>query len=582
MRHFALLARDLPKLPPRARVSPARLLEERARRRPNDLALAYRDERFSWAEVDERASRYATWFETLGIRFGDVVALAMNNRPDYLFVVMGLNKLGAVGALINTNLSGKALAHALAVADAKKVLAGSEHASRVAEVLDELTSIDPERDFYVHVEADAPREDVVAGTIANDAVAAASPARRADRALRGIDTFCFIYTSGTTGLPKAAIVTNQRFVAAAILFGRLMHRAGPGDVIYAPLPLYHANGLMLGWGSALVTGAGFAIRRKFSVSEFWEDVRRFGATSFVYIGELCRYLLNAPVQDGERNHRLRVAVGNGLRSDIWAAFQERFRVPIIREFYGSTEGNAPAFNLSGKPGMIGRLSRGQAIVRCDVTTGELLRNAAGFCERVRPGEVGLLIGRILPFVRFDGYVDRKASESKVLRDVFRHGDRYFNTGDLIQLHEARWMSFADRLGDTFRWKGENVSTAEVGEILCGAPGVLEANVYGVEIPGTDGRAGMAALKTSNGFTLEGFATYVREHLAVYQRPLFLRLLRGEMRIVGTLKQQKAEYQTEGYDPAQVSDDLYVLSGERYRAVDAAVYEDIVRGVMNPG
>jgi acyl-CoA synthetase (AMP-forming)/AMP-acid ligase II len=532
--------------------------------------------------VDDRASRYATWFETLGIRFGDVVALAMNNRPDYLFAVMGLSKLGAVGALINTNLTGKALAHALSVAHAKKVLAGSEHAGRLAEVLGQLTGIDPARDFHVHVEADAPREGSTPGTIVNDAIAATSPSRRADRALRGIDTFCFIYTSGTTGLPKAAIVTNQRFVAAAIVFGRLMHRAGPSDVIYAPLPLYHANGLMLGWGAALATGAAFAMRRKFSVSEFWEDVRRFGATSFVYIGELCRYLLNAPVQDGERNHRLRVAVGNGLRSDIWVAFQKRFRVPIVREFYGSTEGTAPALNLRGRPGMIGRLARGQAIVRCDAATGELRRNAAGFCERVRPGEVGLLIGRISPFIRFDGYVDRTASESKVLRDVFRHGDRYFNTGDLIQLHAARWMSFADRLGDTFRWKGENVSTAEVGEILCGAPGVLEANVYGVEVPGTDGRAGMAALKTSNGFTLDVFATYVREHLAAYQRPLFLRLLRGEMRIVGTLKQQKAEYQMEGYDPAQVTDDLYVLSGECYQPLDAAVYADIKSGVRKTG
>jgi acyl-CoA synthetase (AMP-forming)/AMP-acid ligase II len=291
--------------------------------------------------------------------------------------------------------------------------------------------------------------------------------------------------------------------------------------------------MYLAWCAALITGAGIALGRKFSVSGFWQDVTRHRATSFLYIGELCRYLLNRPPQPGERDHCLRVAVGNGMGSDIWQEFQERFDVPVIREFYGATEGIAVTLNLEGRPGMIGRLSPGQLVVRCDLSTGEIRRDAKGRCQNVRPGEVGLLLGRIQKLLPFDGYVERKATSKKILLDVLKPGDRYFDTGDLVHLHEDRWLSFADRAGDTFRWKGENVSTNEVEVILDDAPGVLEANVYGVKLPTADGRAGMAAIRADETFDLEGFADHVRDNLAKYQRPLFLRLLRGEMRATST-------------------------------------------------
>jgi acyl-CoA synthetase (AMP-forming)/AMP-acid ligase II len=568
--HYLRMALDVPKLAPWAHMSPAHLLALRAGKRPNDLALAYLDERYSWAEVDNRASIYQQIFAEEGVRRGDVVAMMMDNRPDYLFALLGLCKLGAVGALINTNATGKALGHAITVAHAKKVLVGSEHLASVRSVFGQLEGLDEARDLYVIEEPDAPVESGPAQVL-NARLETTPAASAIDSDQRGTDVFCYIYTSGTTGLPKAAIIRNQRYLGAAITFGRLMHRCGPGDVIYVPLPLYHSNALMLGWGAALATGAGFALRRKFSVSGFWNDVRKYGATSFVYIGELCRYLLNAPKGEGGQDHRLRVAVGNGLRPDIWEAFQTRFGVPLVREFYGSTEGNAPTLNLAGKPGMIGRLSSGQAVVRCDPDSGEMLRNAAGFCERVHTGDIGLLVGRISAMASFDGYVDKRATDSKVAHDVFKRGDRYFNTHDLVQLHEGRWLSFADRLGDTFRWKGENVSTTEVGELVCGASGVLEANVYGVEVPGADGRAGMAALRTDEKFDLESFAAHVRDHLAAYQRPLFLRMLGADMRVTGTLKHQKVDYRDEGYDPARVSDPLYVLSGDSYELLDAARY-----------
>jgi len=584
--HYLRLALDLPKLAPWARASPGRVLTHRARTRPDDLALAYLDQRISWAELDWQACTYARWLAHEGVGHGDVVAVIMDNRPDYLFAVMGLAKLGAVAALINTNLTGKALAHAVTVAGSRKVLAGSEHAVKVEQVLDVLDGIRPADDFYVHVEDGATLEQETRGTVINERLGAVrsngEDEALDERGLRADETFCYIYTSGTTGLPKAAIIRNQRFLGAAIMFGRLMHRSGPGDVIYVPLPLYHGNGFMLGWGAALATGAGLALRRRFSTSAFWDDARRYGATSFVYIGELCRYLLNAPEREDEREHALRVAVGNGLRPDIWQTFQQRFGVPVVREFYGSTEGNAPTLNIAGKPGMIGRLPRGQAVVRCDAATGDLVRGADGFCERVGPGEVGLLVGRISQVMKFDGYVDRKATEGKIIRDVFKSGDRYFNSGDLLHLHEGRWLSFADRLGDTFRWKGENVSTSEVGEILCGAPGVLEANVYGVPVPGADGRAGMAALSTGEGFDLERFAAYVREHLTAYQQPLFLRVLGEQMRVTATLKQQKVDYRDEGYDPARVGDELYVLSGDVYEKLDDARYHEITSGESVPG
>jgi acyl-CoA synthetase (AMP-forming)/AMP-acid ligase II len=396
------------------------------------------------------------------------------------------------------------------------------------------------------------------------------------------DVYCYIYTSGTTGLPKAAIIRNQRMLGANIGFGRLMHRCGPGDTIYVTLPLYHSSAMFLGWGPALVTGASIALRRKFSASSFWQDIRRFDATSFIYIGELCRYLLNQPPDPKDREHRLRTCAGNGLRPDIWETFQRRFDIPVIREFYGSTEGNTALLNFEGRPGMIGKMQRGQALVRCDPMTGELIRNAEGRCERIGEGEIGLLLGRVSKVLRFDGYLDPAATNKKLVADVFEDGDQYFDTGDLLELHAGKWLSFADRAGDTFRWKGENVSTNEVAEILDGANGVLEANVFGVEIPGTEGRAGMVAISIDEGFDLEAFTKHIDENLASYQRPLFLRILADEMRVTATFKHQKVEYRDEAFDLARVKDPLYVRDGDGFAALTPARHEELERGTRTPG
>ena len=402
-----------------------------------------------------------------------------------------------------------------------------------------------------------------------------------DARLRNSDLCCYVYTSGTTGLPKAAVIRNQRILGGGFSFGHLMHRTGPGDLIYVALPLYHSSALFLGWGSALATGAAIGLRRHFSASSFWSDVERWQATSFLYIGEVCRYLLDSPERPEERRHSLRVAVGNGMRPDLWRAFQERFRVPIIREFYGATEGNTPLLNVSGKPGMIGRMSRGQAVVRCDLTTGEPERGPDGFCRRVEPGGTGLLLGRISRTLSFDGYVDRKATEKKIRTDVFARGDRYFDTGDLVKLQEGGWLSFADRVGDTFRWKGENVSTLEVAAAIGRADGVSEVTVFGVEIPGCEGRACMCVLRLDGPPDFDALSAHFERELAPYQRPLVVRLLSKPLRTTGTFKQQTASYREEGFDPAKIEDEIWVSRRGRFERCDAETYRAIQDGSFVP-
>lgn len=569
-------AADIPKILPTGRCSPGVLVRQWARKQPARLAIAYEAERYTWRDVNDRSNQYAAWFIERGIGRGDVVALVMDNRPDYLFIVSALSKIGGVASLINTNLTGTALTHGIEICKPRMIVTGSEHLEKIVEVLGDLPGIDPHGDVYVQLESGAPPPTDFA--VLNEAVESASKAEQGlDFVPTGGDVYCYIYTSGTTGLPKAAIIRNQRMIAANVTFGHLMHRSAPGDVIYVALPLYHSSAMFLGWGGALATGAAIALRRKFSVSLFWKDVREFRATSFLYIGEVCRYLLNAEPQEGERDHQVRVAVGNGMAPNIWEQFQERFGIPTIREFYGATEGIAAIVNLSGRPGMVGKLGVGQVLLRCDSATGELHRNEDGFCEPVEIGEAGLLAARIFPALKFDGYLDRKATDKKIVRDVFKQGDRYFNSGDLLQLHAGRWLSFADRVGDTFRWKGENVSTAEVSGILAEADGVHEANVYGVRVPHADGRAGMAALQVANGFDLDDFAQFVVERLPGYQRPRFLRLLRGEMRVTGTFKHQKVDYRDEGFDPDAIADPLYQLVGERCVPIDAERYKRICSG-----
>jgi acyl-CoA synthetase (AMP-forming)/AMP-acid ligase II len=561
-----------------ARVSPASLLEQNARDYPAHTALLHRDDAFTWADVNAHANRWARFFAHAGVTRGDVVGLVMDNRPEYVFALLAVSKLGAVTACVNTNLSGPALSHALGITKTRFVMAGSEHEAAVRDVLPRVRAFGPPPRLLVHRDAD--------GTSAEEPINAAVDAMDPSD-LNGAEPSAdqptsFLYTSGTTGLPKAAVITNQRFMLAAYGFGKVMHESAPGDVIYVALPLYHGTGQWGGLGAALATGAAIAIRRRFSASSFWKDAVRYRATHVMYIGELCRYLLQTPPAPEDRLHSVRVAVGNGLRPDVWEPFQSRFGIPLIREFYGSTEGNAIIANLEGRQGMLGRRGRSQAIVKCDLETGKPYRGPDGHCVRIEgSGATGLLVGRISRLHRFDGYVDRGATDSKILRDVFAKGDAFFNSGDLVTLHDDDWLSFADRVGDTFRWKGENVSTSEVALLLNGAPGVTESNVFGVTLPGSEGKAGMACLVVAPHFDLGDFARYAEEKLPKYARPLFVRLLH-DMRVTSTLKHQKGDYRHEGYDPSRVADPLFASIAGHYEPVTAELHREICAGKISLG
>ncbi len=391
---------------------------------------------------------------------------------------------------------------------------------------------------------------------------------------------CYVYTSGTTGLPKAAIISHFRYVGAA-LGAAGMARLSADDRSYVALPLYHAAGAAA-LGGALMSGATAVLARKFSASRFWVDCVEHRATYFQYIGELCRFLLNQPERSEEREHSIRVCVGNGLSGEVWESFQKRFRIPEIVEFYAATEGNVGIINLDNKVGSIGRVPRSLRsslrLLKYDVESDELVRDAAGRYMESQPGEAGEAIGKISRLTRFDGYSDDEATEKKVLRDVFRRGDAYFRTGDLLRVDEQGYFYFVDRVGDTFRWKGENVSTQEVAEVLSAFPTVRDVAVYGVTIPGNEGRAGMAALVIDGELDRKAFAEHVTESLAPYARPLFLRLL-PEIVITGTFKHRKVELVEQGFDPSRIGDPLLVRDPQSgsYEPLDAGRFQEVVAG-----
>jgi len=376
------------------------------------------------------------------------------------------------------------------------------------------------------------------------------------------DLALLIYTSGTTGLPKAAKITHARLLEWSFWFAGMMD-ANPSDRLYNCLPMYHSIGGVVAIGAMLVRGGSVVIREKFSAGKFWEDISRTECTIFQYIGELCRYLLLSGPSEFESRHRLRLACGNGMSGNVWNAFEARFAIPQILEFYAATEGNVSLYNCEAKPGAIGRVPPFLnhrfpiALIKCDLGTGAPLRDEAGFCLRAGPDEPGEAIGKIQGTAesQFDGYTDAKASTAKILRDVFEPGDRWFRTGDLMRKDRAGYYTFADRLGDTFRWKGENVSTTEVAEVIGACPGVMEAVVFGVEIPGNEGRAGMAVLTTDASFSLLALQSLLIKALPSYARPVFIRRC-GQLALTGTFKLQKEKLRQEGYAAADAGAEIW--------------------------
>jgi fatty-acyl-CoA synthase len=557
----------------------ADIVEGFAHQKPTNIAILCGDKTVSYRALNEGANRYAHWAAQAGIRHGDVVALLMENRPEYVMAWLGMIKVGAVTALINTNLRGTPLAHSIGIAQAGHVVVGSELADAYAEIAPQLT---PRPVAWV---TGAP----VQGMEDLDAALLHSSLGPVDKALRGAltlkDKAFYIYTSGTTGLPKAANISHMRMLFMMIGFSGALG-AKESDRMYDVLPLYHSAGGIAALGPPLLNGGSLLIRRKFSVHEFWDDCFTYKPTFFQYIGELCRYLLNAPTTQHERDHHLRAIIGNGLRPEIWHQFQERFAIPKIVEFYGATEGNVAMINYDGKPGSVGRIPRYMRgriqtrLVRFDIEHEEPVRGPDGFCIECKPNEVGEAIGKIVdePGRRFEGYTKESDTQKKILRDAFEKGDAWFRTGDLLREDEHGYFYFVDRVGDTFRWKGENVATSEVSEALGVVPGIKEANVYGVAVPGMDGRAGMAALVTTPSFDVSKLAPALQGNLPGYARPVFLRM-QPDMEVTGTFKQRKVELVKDGFDPKAISVPLYWLDPATgaYEPLTPAMYDDIVSG-----
>jgi fatty-acyl-CoA synthase len=485
----------------------------------------------------------------------------MPNRPEYIAIWLGITGAGGAVALLNTNLSGPSLAHCIDLVAPRHVIVAAALGPALASAEPHLAT---KPIIWMHGDSAAkpplPRIDRAIESLPGGALSGAErPALTIeDRAL-------FIYTSGTTGMPKAANVNHYRLMLASLGFAGVMDTRA-SDRMYDCLPMYHTTGGVVATGALLVKGGSVVIREKFSASAFWDDVVRHDCTMFQYIGELCRYLVNAPPSASETRHRVRLCCGNGLRPDVWGAFQARFRIPRIVEFYAATEGNVTLFNFEGKPGAIGRVPRlldrrfPVRIVKFDIAQEAPLRDARGFCIRCAPGEPGETIGQILndpsaPSNRFEGYADPQDSERKILRNVFAAGDAWFRTGDLMRQDARGYFYFVDRIGDTFRWKGENVSTAEVAEAINRFPGIRDANVYGVEVPGRDGRAGMAAIVADGSLDLAGLRAHLHALLPDYARPLFLRVC-GELAVTMTFKQKKIDLVAQGFDPAGTSDAIY--------------------------
>uniref|UniRef100_A0A8C7JM54 Very long-chain fatty acid transport protein n=1 Tax=Oncorhynchus kisutch TaxID=8019 RepID=A0A8C7JM54_ONCKI len=509
-----------------------KIFAETVRRHGDKTALIFEGtgEKWSFRQLDEYSNRVANLLLQRGFVEGDVVALFMESRSQYVGLWLGMAKIGVEAALINFNLRLEALVHCVTISNAKAVVFGSE-----------LTK----------------------------------------------DRLFYIYTSGTTGMPKAAIVVHSRYyrMAALVYYGFGMTS---DDVLYDCLPLYHSAGNIVGVGQCLIHGMTVVIKKKFSASRFWDDCAKYNCTIVQYIGEICRYLLNQPVKDIERQHRVRMALGNGLRQSIWEEFTSRFNVPQIAEFYGATECNCSLGNFGNMTGACGFNSQilpfiyPIRLVKVDEETMELTRGPDGVCIPCKPGEPGQLVGRIIqndPLRRFDGYVNEGATTKKIANNVFKKGDSAYLSGDVLIMDQYGYMYFKDRTGDTFRWKGENVSTTEVEGTLSRLLDMKDVVVYGVEVPGAEGKAGMAAVADPERSTdLEKFGKDLEKALPPYARPVFLRFL-NEVNKTGTYKFQKTEMRREGFDPSSTSNKLYFLDPSRGRYVELhqELYSSIISG-----
>ncbi|WP_064058068.1 long-chain-acyl-CoA synthetase [Prescottella equi] len=546
---------------PDARESIGRVFQDLARRQPDRPFIRFDGASISYRQANERVNRYADVLVQQGVERGDVVGILMKNRPETLLLTLAAVKLGAVAGMLNHNQRGEVLAHSLSLLDSRVLVVGEE----CDEAISSLSG--------------APDADTVLSAGKLDELAeSADPSNPAVcEQIQAKERAFYIFTSGTTGMPKASLMSHFRWLKSMSGLGAMGVRLRRNDTLYCALPLYHNNALTVSLSSVLSSGATFAIARTFSASRFWDDAKRNGATAFVYIGEVCRYLLNQPERPSDRDNGIRLMVGNGLRPEIWTEFTERFGIDRVAEFYGASECNIAFVNALGVERTAGVCPLPHAVVEYDQDTGRARRAQDGRLRRVRVGEVGLLLSKVTDRAPFDGYTDPEATESKLVRDAFKDGDCWFDTGDLVRDQGFMHVAFVDRLGDTFRWKGENVATTEVEGAMSAHPAIEQSVVYGVAVPGADGKAGMAAVTLRDGHELDGarLAAHLFDRLPSYAVPLFVRVV-DSLEATSTFKSRKVELREEAY--SSDVERLYVLAGRRdgYRPA----YDGYVREVAD--
>ncbi|XP_039746125.1 long-chain fatty acid transport protein 1-like [Pararge aegeria] len=557
------------------------------KKEPNKRAFVMGDRAITFREGNEFSNRIARYFKRQGFKTGEVIALFMETQPEYVFIWLGLAKLRVTTALVSSNLRGAQLIHCLRIAGCKAVVFGDEMTDVIKSIQNEIPDIplfqfnSPERESVAILQDTIPLATEL-DEISSEQFTDVEPASTRD-------TLLYIYTSGTTGFPKAAIITNIRY----LLIPLGVHTSGrltSSDILYDPLPLHHTAGGVLGAGQCLILGLTVVLRKKFSATNYWNDIVKHGCTATQYIGEICRYLLTVPPGPNDKAHKVRIIIGNGLRPQIWKEFIERFNIKRVLEFYGATEGNSNLVNLDNKVGAIGFLSRLVAsiyplcLVKCDEISGEILRDGNGRCINCGPYEPGLLLGKIDPkkaILTFAGYADKTASEKKMVRNVRVNGDCYFNTGDILVMDHYGYFYFRDRTGDTYRWRGENVSTAEVEGVISSLAGLNDTIVYGVAIPNVEGKAGMAAIADpEKKLDLEALAKGLKASLAAYARPLFIRLL-SETPITATFKLKKRELMEQGFDVNAHNDTMFFLDQKTgsYVPLTKQLYDDLINGIV---
>ncbi|XP_041667020.1 very long-chain acyl-CoA synthetase [Cheilinus undulatus] len=552
-----------------------------AKKNPNKPFIIFEDQTLTYGDVDRRSTRFCNALRTEGsVKPGDIVALLMFNEPDFMCAWLGLCKLGCQVAFLNVNIKSKILVHCVQSCGARTLLLSKDLVALVSEVLPDLKKDDVSLWVVDHT---SPSEDFksLLDKVENSPAEMLADLPKVDI----MSNFLFIFTSGTTGLSKAARVGHLKAIMSMAFLN--MCGATSNDIIYVTLPLYHMSASLLAMGGCIHLGATCVLKKKFSASQFWKDCVKHRVTVVQYIGELLRYLVNHPTVPEEKSHHVRLAAGSGLRADVWKQFVKRFGKVKIREGYGLTEASIGFLNYTDEVGAIGRasffnkLSMPFELLKYDPQTYEAVRTDSGRCIRARAGEAGILVSPLSVMNQFLGYAGNKVqSEKKLLRDVFKEGDVYFNTGDLLLIDHREFLYFSDRIGDTFRWKGENVSTTEVSEVLGVLDFIQEANVYGVSITGYEGRAGMAAVVLKPDQKLDGTDLYnhLVQTLPAYAWPWFIRI-QSALDVTETFKQQKVKLVQEGFNPDVTQDPLYFLdvSQRDYIPLTASLYEDVISG-----